>query len=190
MKKIFVLSLLAVLAFSACQEDDNPQPAEDNLLNYDGPNLTGPQLVAADYEAAARFPASFMQEYQGRQLQEVRWFMGLAPARCEVRVYGPGVNNEPGSLLFSEEVDVSQSLRVPGWNAYRLGQPLTLDGDEIWISIAFTHSAAQQSIGCDAGDNPNPNGDWLFSTTDNQWRTFTDRTGDRINWNIRGVVAE
>ena len=45
-------------------------------------------------------------------------------------------------------------------------------------------------MGCDAGENYTGEGDWLFQDADFQWLTFANRTGDRINWNIRGKVSE
>ena len=188
MKGMYMLSLLAILAVSACQQaDESPGPSGQNVLNYDGPNATGPLLLAGEFEAAARFPATETAVFQGRSLKEVTWFMGVLPTSCKVRVYGPGNGNEPGSLLYS--ADVTDRLQAPDWNTHELRDPIPIDGQELWISIAFTHPATQQSIGCDAGPNV-PDGDWLFSSNDNQWRTYVQRTGESVNWNIRGVVGE
>lgn len=188
MKRIYVLGLLAFLFFSACRNDDeSPVPSGENVLNYDGPNATGPLLVAGDYEAAARFPASETTPLQGKNLTEVTWFMGIRPSSCKVRIYGPGTGDEPGALLYS--ADVSDRVQAPAWNTHELRDPLPVDGQELWISIAFTHPVRQQSIGCDAGPNV-PGGDWLFSSNDGQWSTYVQRTGESINWNIRGIAGE
>lgn len=188
MKKVFFLGFLALLAFSSCQnDDDSPVPSGENVLSYDGPNATGPLLVAGDYEAAARFPASETSKLQGRSLTEVTWFMGILPSSCKVRIYGPGAGDEPGQLLYS--ADVTDRVQVPNWNTHELRDPLPIDGQELWISIAFTHPAQQQSIGCDSGPNV-PGGDWLFSSNDGQWITYIQRTGESVNWNIRGIAGE
>lgn len=180
-----MLGLLSLLALSACQKEDE-SPVSSGL-SYDGPNASGPLLLAGNFEAAARFPASETSAFQGQRLREVTWFMGVLPASCKVRVYGPGNGNEPGSLLYS--ADVTDRVQVPAWNTHELRDPIPIDGQELWISIAFTHPATQQSIGCDAGPNV-PDGDWLFSSNDNQWRTYIQRTGESVNWNIRGIVGE
>ncbi len=49
------------------------------------------------------------------------------------------------------------------------------------------HAQQQQSIGCDAGPRKT-NGDWLFSGADLSWLTYQERTGEGVNWNIRGRV--
>lgn len=186
MKRIFVLSVLACLALLSCGKDDLPSGEDD--LSYDGPNDTGPLLAAADYEAAARFPASVTSRFQGKKLKEVTWFMGIPPSACRVRIYGPEVNGEPGQRLYSADV----TARVQsGWNVHELRDPISIDGQELWISIAFTHPVDQQSIGCDAGPNV-AGGDWLFSSNDGQWIPYVQRTGGAVsvNWNIRGIVGE
>ncbi|MCB9290393.1 MAG: hypothetical protein H6560_23990 [Lewinellaceae bacterium] len=185
MKRTFFM--LALVFFSACQKDNSPAPSGDNVLSYDGANATGPVLSAGDYEAAARFPASETGAYQGKNLIEVSWFMGIEPASCKVRLYGPGNGGEPGQLLYS--ADVTDRVQAPAWNTHELRNPLPLDGEELWISIAFTHPVRQQSIGCDAGPNV-PGGDWLFSGNDGEWSTYEQRTGESVNWNIRGIVGE
>ena len=185
MKKLWILVFVPLLAISACKKDDEP----DNLLNYDGPNFTGPILAAGDYEAAARFTPAQTGRFEGRRLEEVTWFMGVRPASCKVHIYGPGSANSPGALLYSAEIQVD-NIQVPAWNTHRLSPTLPIDGEDLWISIAFTHTQEQQSIGCDAGPN-RPNGDWLFDSNDGQWETFLQRTTtENINWNIRGVVGD
>ena len=188
MKRISILGLFALLAFSACQKNDEPPvPSGENVLNYDGPNATGPLLAAGEYEAAARFPAVETSPYEGKPLTEVTWFMGILPSSCKVRIYGPGSGDEPGQLLYS--ADVTDRVQVPAWNTHELRDPILIEGQELWISIAFTHPAQQQSIGCDSGPNV-AGGDWLFSSNDNRWRTYVQRTGESVNWNIRGIVGE
>lgn len=182
----FLLALGVVLALAGCGKDNN-DPADDNLLRYDGENSTGPQLDAGFYETAARFPSDQTSRFAGRRLSGVRWFTGPLPVTCEVRIYGPGQNNQPGALLYS--ANVINQVRAFGWTEHTLSAPLTLSAEELWISIAFTHDQTTQSIGCDAGPN-RPNGDWIFDSNNNIWETYRQRTGESINWNIRGVVAE
>lgn len=187
MSRIFFLLLLgATLSFLGCGKDDN-NPADANLLRYDGDNATGPLLNAGEYETAARFTTVQTTPFSGRNLIGVRWYTGPKPVTCEVRIYGEGITNNPGSLLYS--ANVINQVRDFGWTEHTLPSPITLDGSELWISIAFTHDSRTQSIGCDAGPN-RANGDWIFDASVNEWQTYRSRTGESVNWNIRGVVAE
>ena len=184
MKMHLTLLALFLLLASACSDDDAAQPS-DNLLHYDGPNQTGPVLDAGFYEAAARFPATETARFEGAQLVAVRWFMGPAPAGCEVRVYGPGPAGRPGTSLYM--ANVTADVEEFAWNEHTLTVPVDIEAEELWISIAFTHSQTQQSIGCDTGPN-DPNGDWLFRSVANNWQRYSAFTPERVNWNIRGVV--
>ncbi len=172
----------AVFLFGCNAEDDQPF-VDENILAYDGENVTGPILVAADYEASAQFFGADLSNSIGKNLVEVSWFMGANPSVCLVRIYGEGTSTTPGDLLF--EADVTAGVRTPGWNAITLQEPIPITGEGLWLSIAFTHPDTQQSIGCDAGPAQR-GGDWLYSSEDMRWRTFSQRTGENINWNIRG----
>lgn len=177
--RYFIAILSAALLWGACNKDN------DSFLQLDGDNATGPLLDAGQHETAVRFTADRTRQFNGRQLTEVHWYTGPRPAATQVKVYGPGPGNAPGSLLYSK--DVSSSVRPFNWNVHRLDTPIEITGQELWIAIAFTHAERGQTIGCDAGPN-RIGGDWLF-TLDNQWRTYIQRTGESINWNIRGKVS-
>lgn len=188
MKKIVYPLLMLSLAFVfSCTNDDDDSPSLPTTLQYDGENVTGPILPAGEYEAAVRFPSSLLADYVGRNLEGISFFLGDRPAGVIVRIYGDNSVDTPGDLLF--EADVTNGVGVPNWNQLPLSDPIEITGDDIWISILFIHDQNQQSIGCDAGPNTF-NGDWLFQDSDNEWRTFRDRTGENINWNIRAEVSE
>lgn len=187
MKKFAVLFLLSAftLSFHSCKKDEDPD--RENVLRYDGDNNTGPFLPAGYFEAAARFTPNETSKYAGRKLDEISWYLGPAPATCIVKVYGPGTNNAPGALLY--EAEVTNNIRTSGWNRHRLSPQIEITGEDLWLSIAFTHSAQQQSIGCDAGPRK-ANGDFLFRDSNNQWTTYQALTQESVNWNIRGLVVD
>jgi hypothetical protein len=81
-------------------------------------------------------------------------------------------------------------MRTLRWSEHTLDTPVDVSGEDLWISVGVTHAAFQQSLGCDAGNSYTGEGDWLFKSTDGQWQTFANRTGDRVNWNIRGKISE
>lgn len=188
MKKLaFLLFLLPALLFVACQDDDDGggQQGPEAELSFDGPNDTGPILTAGTYEAAVRFPADFLQEYRGRELESVSFFLGQQPAACELRIYeGSNANDSPANLIY--QLDVTSGIAVPSWNRVALDN-IIIGEEDLWLSVFLTHNQRQQSIGCDAGPN-RANGDWLFFSGDGQWRSFVDRTQENINWNIRGTL--
>lgn len=181
----FLGIFLVIGLFTGCTKEDSNPGVDDNLLSYDGNNITGPLLVAGNYEAAAQFFASDLAKVSGKKLAQVRWFMGIAPAKTVIKIYTGGNGNSPGNLAF--EKDVTDRLETPGWNTYRLTTPIEITDQDIWISIAFTHSNTQQSIGCDAGPSAT-GGDWLFFAQDNSWKPYNERTPESINWNIRGLL--
>lgn len=182
MKILKLLPFLLLVLFSACKDDDESLPE----LRYDGPNSTGPQLSAGEHELAVYFPASKMAEFAGKKLTQVQVYVGpQLPAYCEIRVYGPGSSSNPGTNIYKG--NVTSSLDPATWNKFDLAPAIDLTGDDLWIGVYVEHNAEQQSIGCDAGPNKT-NGDWLFQSSDLEWKTYIDRTGESVNWNIRGVV--
>ena len=191
MKKVLFFALLASLSFMACNndDDDNPTPEpSENELRYDGPNATGPVLGAGTYEAAVRFPASYLDAYQGRSIDAIAFFLGELPASCIEKVYeGTTAGNEPQNEIYS--FDVTSGIEAPRLNRLTLSDPIPVADEDLWLSIVFVHNGQQQSIGCDAGPNQ-PNGDWLYDSNDSQWLPYTDRTPESINWNIRGELTE
>jgi len=139
------------------------------------------------YEVATQFTATEVAPFEGQVLSEVNYYMADTPLSTSVKIYGAGNGSQPGSLLY--EGSLTGTFNTDSWNAHVLSNPLTLTGEEIWISIQMRLSRTQQSIGCDSGP-ATAGGDWVFQESDGEWRTFQDRVGESINWNIRGVVEE
>lgn len=177
--------LLAAMLFMAACNDDDTGPVTDDVLHYDGANNSGPVLAAGEHELAVHFPAEIMADYNGKKLTEVEFFVGTPlPENCKVRVYKGGAG-APEAQVY--EFDVTSGLQSLAWNRHVLPTPVDLDGDDLWLGVFVVHAAEQQSIGCDAGPRKE-NGDWLYQSLDNAWKTYVDRTGESVNWNIRGKV--
>lgn len=190
MKNLFIVAgLSAMVFFSGCTEDpvgQAPALAEgQSYLNHDGDNFTAPAFPGGNHEAAVRFPAAELQALVGDQLTQIAYFIRSTPQTCAVRVYTRTSSGEPDSVIYSG-ITTSQ---VSGntWNVHTLNDPVSIDGQDLWISVRFTHLDRQQTIGCDPGPRVT-NGDFIL--TDGQsWTTFEDLTGgESINWNIRGIV--
>lgn len=186
MKSNFFLFALCLLLFGACNKNDDGVSLPDTL-NLDGDNQSAPILPAGIYECAARFNAGLTSEYTGRKLEKVSFFMGEIPAACVVKIYDEGTDTEPGNLLYS--ADVRSGLSTINWNEHVLTDPIEITGKDLWISIRVAHNGDLQSVGCDAGPAVT-DGDWLFQTSDNDWRTLRQRLPININWNIRGHIGE
>ena len=100
MKKLIYCALaLAIVLASSCKNDDEG-PQLSTTLGYDGENATGPLLPAGEYEAAVRFPASFLEDYKDRDLIEASFFIGILPAGCVLKIYGEGTPETYGKLIF------------------------------------------------------------------------------------------
>lgn len=190
MKKLLFLLPLFVLAltFTSCEDDPIVPEITDGILSYDGPNNTAPSLNAGVYEAAARFTPAITEQFEGKNLEEVSFYLVELPIYAEVRIYGRGRSNEPGDLLYS--ADVTDSMNANNWNDHILTNPVQLDGRDLWIAVYLEHSGPTRSIGCDSGPAINNAGDWLYEESDGNWLTFTERSSASINWNIRGAVEQ
>jgi len=183
MKKLYIIAL-ALLAFS-CSDDGGE--ANDFQLSYDAANDNAPVLLAGVHTAAARFTPAQTNSLDGQFLERIDFYLQEYPDQCTVLVFDEGTNNSPGALLYSADVTfVTENF---DWNTHILTTPIQITGDDIWLAIEVEHVDDYPSIGCDPGP-ANSNGDWMYSSSDSQWRTFRDRTGNAasINWNIRGYV--
>ncbi len=162
--------------------DSELQPVE---LRHDDENLTAPYLGEGTYEGAARFSRSRMSALAEKELVEIEFYMLDKPEACRVKVYARGTGTSPGTLLYS--ADIVRELQPQAWNTHSLQTPLTLSGDDLWISIEFRHANRIRSLGCDPGPAI-ADGDWLFSKADDEWLPLSQRSSADINWNIRGLV--
>ena len=191
MKKLLLLFLSIAILLPACRDDD----VNDNLsvLQYDGDNVSSPVFEQGTSVAAAFFPASFVASRSGSQIQDFEFFLRDIPARTIVRIESNGPNDVPESILY--ELDVTTNVQGNSWNRIEFDNSanfIDVPSDGVWLTVEVRHdNDGERSIGCDAGNPVNPNGDWVYSDIDNQWRTLRDRTGNQvnINWNIRANLA-
>lgn len=184
-----VLTLVFVsLALMSCSEESivtNEGNVSESSLRYDQGQLSSPFLAAGKYEAAARFTAVQIGNLAGREITEVHYYISNKPENCKVKIYGPSSASSPGSLVYSAEV--TSATQANQWNVHKLTQGVKLAAEDIWISIEFSHSNGQATIGCDPGPAVK-DGDWLYATSDGTWTPLSQRTTISINWNIRGIV--
>lgn len=183
MKNLSIFLLAFTLLIIGCKKDDDPRLSADTL-HYDADNVNAPQLPAGTYEAAAKFTTGKIQRFQGKQLTEVNMYIQSVPTNVELRIYGQGTGNAPGNILYTADWN---GLNRDSWNDHTLTTPLDITGEEIWISVVYTHTSDLRTIGCDPGP-ADENGDWLKSYDNGSWTSLRSFTSDEvnINWNIRG----
>ena len=186
MKKLLPLFLLVSLAFfTSCDKDDDSP--NDLILNYDGANNFAPQLPAGDYVFAVRFPASETEQFQDSLLSEVQFYVRETPNNVRLRIFGPGINESPGDLLYESNA-LTALVESNSWYTHTLTENLKITGEEMWIGVTFSHDADLRSIGCDSGP-AHPNGDFIFDASEGTWQKYSDATAESVNWNIRGIVG-
>ena len=186
-----LLALLAALTLTACIEDDPidieepPVPAATELRK-DGDNFTAPRLPAGVHRFAVRFSESELRAFEGRELTGVSLFVapGATPEYLDIRVYRGG-DVVPGTeVAFAGE---DQPRDFGEFIAYAFEEPVVIDAEApLWIEAEVEIATAQQTIGCDAPGSGVQGGDWLWS--EDRWLPFSERTPERINWNLRGLL--
>ena len=186
MKILKGIVLCLVLVMMACSEDN--EPTGENVLSYDGNNQTAPTLPPGLYEHSARFPSVITRNVVGRSIESVSFYLYEVPASTYILISNDQSSVEPGPVQYSQ--DISSGLIPNSWNTVSLTDPYPLDGSAVWVSVEVEFSGnPTQTVGCDAGP-ANPNGDWLYDGSDQQWRRFEDRVGESINWNIRAILSQ
>ncbi len=183
---LLLVLTLGVFTWSSCEDDDGDGVG---VLSYDGPQFSAPNNGAGFTTFAAFFPGNITQQYEGRSLESVQFYLQEIPLSTSVIVYAAGAdNNAPGDVLY--ERNLTQRINTTGWIEHFLTDPVELTGDGIWIGIETELLNPGQSVGCDQGLDFNPNGDRL-QTPSGVWTSFNQITGsERVNWNIRGFVSE
>jgi len=153
----------------------------DNGINDDAIGLTN----GGTFQVAASFPASMMGAYTGQALTQVIIYINHLPSPCVLKVYDQGTPTTPGSLLYSETLNVTAT----SWNTITLATPVPISGNDIWVGYEVTHTSSTYPAGCDAGPAV-VNGDWVYLS--GAWQRLYDATSGQlnVNWNIAAVVEQ
>ena len=187
MKYLNLFLIVALVLATGCKDDDD-QPAI-NQLSYDGPNIQAPLFDPGLHEAAARFNSDYLQNYQGRFIEAIEFYIQDRPDVCEIVIYSGGDLSGPANVLY--EIDITNDIDADSWNQHVLADAIEITGEDLWIAVAVTSSTPKRIIGCDAGPTIF-NGDWLYTELDGDWASFFNRTNQSIsiNWNIRALLSE
>lgn len=190
--KPFTLLLLAftLLLWTGCK-DDQPT-ASAPILNYDGPNVSAPQLPPGRNLYAAYFPPAETAPYAGRRLDRIRFYLTQIPQATSIVVFDQGADERtPGTELYRQ--NLTNRINTTEWIDYAiLDEDIEITDRGIWLAVEVELAGNSQNfaVGCDAGRSYDPNGDLLLLSNTTQWTSFQAINGERVNWNIRGVLSE
>lgn len=159
--------------------------AGEEIIRYDnGSNLDAVGLTSGGtFQAAAYFPASVMQQYSGKKLSKLEFYIKDAPSMCKIKIYGPGTGNAAGALLHEENTPVG----VNAWNIITLSNPVNITGEDLWIGYELTHSAGTFPAGYDSGPAIAGYGDMIYFS--GLWAPLSGY-GLNYNWNIAGYLED
>lgn len=137
---------------------------------------------ATTYETAIRFPLSSLTEFQGRQLERVRFTPGDASSSYTLKVYAGGSSSAPGTVVRTQTIP---SFIPDTWNTVELSSPYPISGtEEIWVSIVVTQIADGYPVGLDYGPRVQDCGNKI-KVGSNAWTTLyaLNNSFDK-NWTI------
>ena len=183
------IAVLLVLGLAACNRENVGSAPEvtapDVSINYDGNNLTAPQLPAGTYEGGIRIESDLVNTYNGFTLKEVHFHIATLPSTCAIKIYQGSNQDAPDALIYSEIV--TDDLAADSWNIHTLQRSVTLTDQDIWVVVQFSHAEDQRTLGCDPGPAAT-NGDWVRDASG--WQTLRQLTNTiNINWNVRAIVT-
>ena len=138
-------------------------------INYDGEisensslvglNVDDPTLV----EVGAMYPgAAYGGSAMGTQIVSAQYVfftnsetstIGVEPnTSVTFRVYGQGLNNQPGTLLAEKTVAYSDIV-ADDWTVATFDEPVNLTGYNVWITVEYTQSVSGYAMSFDGGAN-------------------------------------
>ncbi len=135
--------------------------------------------TGVEWEVAAKWPASEMNQFAGMELTSVLVYINdfLPDDEFTLRVYGMDLNYAPGDLLHEQSFSPTEA----SWNEITLTDPVLCTGEDLWVSYLIYQSGETHPAG--AGCEPaNFNGDWI--RTGPGWGHLSDNPKLPYNWNI------
>lgn len=102
---------------------------------------------ATEVDVAIGYPASALQQYIGKTLNEVYVFFGSSISTAKLRVYAMGnqlLHPGPGEVVYEQTFSVDS-----GWNNVQLTTPYVIDGSDLWFGVWFTQPEGAYEIHLD-----------------------------------------
>ena len=144
------------------QGEDGNQTAD--LYYHDGEYNSGiGSTDAYTREIAIRLPASYYAgAAMGMMINSIQYYIGTYTStdyNYTFRVYGQGVNNQPGELLAEQTVN---SYATESWISTVFDAPIYLTGETYWVAVKMEQTAGQYPLSMDGGINEEEfDGNWL-----------------------------
>ena len=179
-------------------------------INYDGEISESSSLVGLNVENAtlievgAMYPgASYAGSAMGTQIVSAQYVfftnsetssIGVEPnTPVTFRVYGQGLNNQPGELLAEKTIAYS-AIVADDWTTATFDTPVELTGYNVWVTVEFTQSVSGYAMSFDGGSNAGlgdyyrTNGDGAFARCS---EVFTTDYGNfHIRANSKGTPVD
>lgn len=190
---LFFFLAFGVLTLNGCKDDDEDVLSPGAVLNYAGPQFTSPAFDAGNVNFLAYYPPAVTSQFNGQSLTEVEFDLVRVPQAVFVGVYEDSGNPDfPGQLIYDSGNIAGRLSGGAQTVTQTLDNAIRLQGQGLWIGVEVVLATDRaQSVGCDRGENYNPNGDRLnIEGAGNQriWTDFQTVSGERVNWNVRGIL--
>ena len=139
--------------------------AGTDLMYHNGTVNTG--IGSSDSytrEMAIRLtPEMYAGAAMGKKLVSAQYMISSSYAAADgnytFRVYGQGLNNQPGELLAEKTVSTSD-LGV--WITATFDEDVYMTGQAIWVAVGLAQTAGEYPMSMDGGINPQEfDGNWL-----------------------------
>ncbi len=136
---------------------------------------------AADFDVAARFDVSQLEEFDGMAVTKVAFWPNEAACEYSIRVW-------QGDMAANLLVDqVVSNPTIGAWNEVQLDTPLAIDvTQELWFGVRCNATAGYPA-GCDAGPQTPDYGQWIYFQ--GAWQNLVDLNSSlTFNWNLQAYL--
>jgi hypothetical protein len=148
---------------------------------------------AFDFQVAVRFPAQDLVEFQGKQLQEIRFMCGsnVSASSYIIQVHSAQPGQAP-ELIYESEIIPGSELAELEWNYYELEEPIPMVlGAEMWLGLRCLSNGGTETYPAivDNGETHNGLGNMINGFGSEGFVSLQDVFGLAGNWMVRGFVA-
>ena len=177
--------------------DLDPGMDDGSNISLVGINIDAPTLV----EVGAMFPgAAYAGSVMGTKIVSAQYTffegqdsgMGIEPnTPVTFRVYGQGMNGQPGEVLAEKVVPYNQVI-ANDWTIATFDTPIDLTGFNVWVTVEFTQAVSGYPMNFDGSGNASEHGDYYRTNGGGAFNkcsdVFTTNYGDfHIRMNCQGA---
>ncbi len=177
--------------------DLDPGMDDGSNISLVGINIEAPTLV----EVGAMFPgAAYAGSVMGTKIVSAQYTffegqdsgMGIEPnTPVTFRVYGQGMNGQPGEVLAEKVVPYNQVI-ANDWTIATFDTPVDLTGFNVWVTVEFTQAVSGYPMNFDGSGNASEHGDYYRTNGGGAFNkcsdVFTTNYGDfHIRMNCQGA---